>query len=252
MNSKPMNLRANAGEHRIALVTGASGGLGAQIARSLAARGWTVLAASRSAKVPFMEEDLARRIEPMRLDVIDKNSIAELGGTLKKRGLAIDLLVNNAGINASGVVEEISDEQGRTIMDTNFYGVAGMIRAILPEMRKRRSGTILTIGSLAGLMAPPGEAFYAASKHALEGFLEALQYEVTPFGVRICLAEPGFIATNLASAAAQTGAAIPDYDNVRQALKAHWEASISSGMKAAEMADRIIAWTLEGTGFRRR
>jgi len=101
-------------------------------------------------------------------------------------------------------------------------------------------------------MAPPGEAFYAASKHALEGFLEALQYEVAPFGVRICLAEPGFIATNLASAPAETGKTIPDYDALRQVLKAKWEASIGAGMEAADMADRIIAWTLGGTGFRRR
>src|SRR5271165_2361144 len=106
MNAKAKNLPASGGEHRIALVTGASGGLGAEMARSLATRGWTVLAASRSAKVLSLEEELARRIEPVRLDVTDKNSIAELAGTLKNRGLAIDLLVNNAGINASGVVEE--------------------------------------------------------------------------------------------------------------------------------------------------
>ena len=129
-------------------------------------------------------------------------------------------------------------------MDTNFYGVTGMIRAFLPEMRKRRSGTIPTIGSLAGLMAPSGEAFYAASKHALEGFLEALQYEVAPFGVRVCLAEPGFIATNLASAPAETDGTIPDYDAVRQALKAKWEASISAEMKAADMGDRPRGGTL--------
>ena len=250
MNGPAKNLTRNSGAPRIALVTGASTGLGAELSQSLARRGWKVLAASRSAKVP-MEGELARLIEPLHLDVTDERSIVATANMLKTRGLPVDLLVNNAGINASGVVEEVPRAQGRAIMDTNFYGAVDMIRAILPEMRKRRRGTILTIGSLAGLMAPPGEAFYAASKHALEGFLEALQYEVAPFGVRVCLAEPGFIATNLAKASPIVAGTIPDYDAARHALKAKWEASISGGMRAADTADNIITWTLKGAGFRR-
>ena len=251
LNGQANGAARNGDAPHTALVTGASSGLGAELSRSLAQRGWKVFAASRSAKVAI-EGELARLIEPLRLDVTDEGSIAEAAGMLKARGLFVDLLVNNAGINASGVVEEVSRAQGRAIMDTNFYGGADVIRAILPEMREHRRGTILTIGSLAGLVAPPGEAFYAASKHALEGFLEALQYEVAPFGVRVCLAEPGFIATNLANAAPAVAGTIPDYDAARRALKAKWEASISGGRKAAPMAESIIGWTLNGTGFRRR
>lgn len=242
----------NAGKNRVALVTGASSGLGAELSLSLARRGWRVLAASRSAKVPSMEGEAARLIEPLRLDVADEGSIAETLDAIKARGLIISLLVNNAGINISGVVEEMPREQGRAIIDTNFYGVADMIRAVLPDMRERRHGTILTIGSLAGLIGPPGEAYYAASKHALEGFLEALQYEVAPFNVRIRLAEPGFIATNLATASPQIAGTITDYDGIRRALKAKWEESISSGMKASDTAKAIIAWALHGTSFRKR
>lgn len=104
------------------------------------------------------------------MDVTLETSIRTGLVRVSERGLVLDLLINNAGINVSGVVEEMPRKQGRAIMDTNFYRVVDTIRAVLPHMRNRRRGTILTIGSLAGLVAPPGEAYYAASKHALEGF----------------------------------------------------------------------------------
>jgi short-subunit dehydrogenase len=125
-------------------------------------------------------------------------------------GRCPSLLVNNAGINISGVFEELSAAQGRAIVDTNFHGVADTIRAFLPAMRERRPGTLLTIGSLAGLLAPPGEAFYAASKHALEGLHEALQHELHRFGIRVCLAEPGFIRTDLARSVSASEQTIAD------------------------------------------
>src|SRR6185437_3111753 len=149
-------------------------------------------------------------------------------------------------------VEEISKEQGRAIMDTNFYGAVDMIRAVLPCMRERRRGTILTIGSLAALVAPPGEAYYAAGKHALEGFLESLQYEAISFGVRICLAEPGFVRTDFARRAANIPATCVDYDNIRAALKQRWIAAIDAGMPVHDMADRIVNWAVNGRGFRKR
>ena len=214
---------------RIALVTGGSSGLGAAICAELATRGWQVLAASRRATAPTVAHGSAGVVEPVALDVRRPESIAELARHLARRGQMPELLVNNAGINISGVFEDLSDAQGRASIDTNFHGVADTIRAFLPAMRERRSGTILTIGSLAGLLAPPGEACYAASKHALEGLHEALQHELHRFGIRVCLAEPGFIRTDLASSAATPEQSIADYAPVRQSLREHWMSSVPTG-----------------------
>jgi NAD(P)-dependent dehydrogenase (short-subunit alcohol dehydrogenase family) len=236
----------------VALVTGASGGLGAAMAHGLARRGWHVFAASRSARSDTGGDLYGEHIEPLFMDVTQESSVRVALARVAERGQGIDLLINNAGINVSGVVEEMPKEQGRAIMDTNFYGVVDTIRAVLPLMRAQRRGTILTIGSLAGLVAPPGEAYYAAAKSALEGFLESFQYEATPFGVRVCLAEPGFIRTNLARGAVEISATCADYDKVRAALKQHWMGAIDAGMPAKGMAERIVTWALTGRGFRKR
>jgi NAD(P)-dependent dehydrogenase (short-subunit alcohol dehydrogenase family) len=238
--------------NRVALVTGASAGLGAAMARALARKGWHVIAASRSASSDRESPCAAGHFEPLHMDVTQESSIRTGLAALSDRGLIPDLLINNAGINVTGVVEEVSKEQGRAIMDTNFYGVVDTIRAVLPGMRERRRGTILTIGSLAALVAPPGQAYYAASKYALEGFLESLQYETKSFGVRVCLAEPGFIRTRLASRAVNIPALCTDYDHIRAALKQHWLAAIDGGMPIDEMAERIVRWTLTGRTFRKR
>src|SRR6185312_11964804 len=237
---------------RIALVTGASAGLGAAMARALVRKGWHVIAASRSASTSRESNGAGCHFEPLHMDVTQEPSIRTGLAMLSERGLIPDLLVNNAGINVTGAMEEVSKEQGRAIMDTNFYGVVDMIRAVLPRMRERRRGTILTIGSLAALVAPPGQAYYAASKYALEGFLESLQYETKSFGVRVCLAEPGFIRTRLASRATDTPALYADYAGIRATLKQHWLAAIETGMPVNEMAERIVKWTLTGRTFRKR
>jgi NAD(P)-dependent dehydrogenase (short-subunit alcohol dehydrogenase family) len=195
----------------VALVTGGSSGLGAALCAELAGRGWHVLAASRRATAPALAQPACSGVvEPLALDVCRPASIADLARQLERRGQMPELLVNNAGINISGVFEELSAAQGRAIVDTNFHGVADTIRAFLPAMRERRRGTLLTIGSLAGLLAPPGEAFYAASKHALEGLHEALQHELHRFGIRVCLAEPGFIRTDLARSVSASEQTIAD------------------------------------------
>ncbi len=237
---------------RIALVTGGSSGLGAAICTELAARGWLVLAASRRATAPTLAPGSAGVVEPVALDVCRPESIADLARQLARCGRMPELIVNNAGINISGVFEELSAAQGRTILDTNFHGVADTIRAFLPAMRERRSGTILTIGSLAGLLAPPGEAYYAASKHALEGLHEALQHELHRFGIRVCLAEPGFIRTDLARSAVTPAQSIADYAAVRQSLREHWSASVAAGMAADHAARDIVHWALDGRGVRLR
>ena len=237
---------------RVALVTGGSAGLGAALCSELAARGWHVLAASRRATAPTVAPGCTGTIEPVMLDVCHPPTITDLAQQLAHRGLSPELLVNNAGINISGVFEEVSAAQGRAIIDTNLHGVADTIRAFVPTLRERRRGTILTIGSLAGLLAPPGEAYYAASKHALEGLHEALQHELHRFGIRVCLAEPGFIRTDLARSAAACEHSIADYAPVRQGLREHWMSSVAAGMAAEHAARAIVDWALDGHGLRQR
>ncbi len=236
----------------IALVTGGSSGLGAALCVDLASRGWFVLAASRRATAPAAAPGVAGRIEAVELDVCRPESIARLSAQLDDDGRMPELLINCAGINIHGVFEELSRDQARAIMDTNFHGVADTLRSFLPAMRERRRGTVLTIGSLAGLLAPPGEALYAASKHALEGLHESLHHEVQRFGVRVCLAEPGYIRTDLARSAGEPAARIADYARLRPVLHEHWAASIAAGTPVERAAREILDWAIEGNGFRRR
>jgi len=121
---------------------------------------------------------------------------------LAKAG-AIDVLVNNAGVNYTAAVEDLSMEDWRAQFDTNFFGVLRVTRALLPHMRERRSGRILMMSSLSGLVTPPTQGAYSSSKHALEGLSNALRMELYPFGIDVVLIEPGYIITGIQNAAAE-------------------------------------------------
>lgn len=212
---------------RTVLVTGASAGLGAAVSMELAARSWDVLAASRRGEAP------SPSVRAVVMNVTERKDVEQVIGANQ-----LDVVVCNAGINHAAVAEELDEALARQILETNFWGVVQVIRTALPQFRARRRGRIVVIGSLAGLVAPPGEAYYAASKHALEGFLESLQYEVTPFGIGVCLVEPGFIKTDLASGAPIPGR-ITDYAGVREELQKHWQVSVMGGMSAQAAASAI-------------
>ncbi|HET9990532.1 MAG TPA: SDR family NAD(P)-dependent oxidoreductase, partial [Kofleriaceae bacterium] len=157
-------------EPRVALVTGASSGIGEAIAKRLAADGLRVFG---TARVP--------KGELVALDVTDDASVtACVAGVLAQTG-RIDVLVNNAGYLFAGGVEEATLEQARAQLETNFFGVVRMLKAVLPHMRERESGHIVTISSLAGLVPVPFWAYYNASKFAVEGLCESLRHEVKPF-----------------------------------------------------------------------
>jgi NAD(P)-dependent dehydrogenase (short-subunit alcohol dehydrogenase family) len=237
-------------EPRTALVTGASGGLGAALTAELQDRGWTVYAASRSGGVPLAGSP---RIHARALDVGDEAAVTRAVGQVLRETDGLDLVVANAGINVNGVFEEISIEHALAVLRTNLLGVAHLARAVLPGMRARRRGTVLVIGSLAGMVAPPGESWYAASKHALEGLLEALQYEVRPFGVRVLLAQPGFLRTGLVAAAPALPAIHKDYEAMRVALQQRWNRSVAGGGDPSVVAQQILDWAERpGPGLRRR
>lgn len=186
---------------RIAVITGSSSGFGMLTAIALAQKQIHVIATmrdpSRSGELLERAEraGVAERIEVLRLDVTDSESIEQaVDEVLRKHG-RIDILINNAGFAVGGFVEEVAMEQWRQQMETNFFGLVAMTKSVIPLMREQRSGQIINISSVSGRIGFPGYAPYAASKFAVEGFSESLRHELSPFGIRVVLVEPGAYRT---------------------------------------------------------
>lgn len=178
-------------------ITGASRGMGTAFARAALDAGQSVVATGRDAERVRIAVGDHERLLAVALDVTDEAaSTRAVQAALEKFG-RIDVLLNNAGNFQAGFFEELTPAQFRAQMDTNFFGALNVTRAVLPTMRAQRSGRILSISSGAGIVASPGGSAYAASKFALEGWMEALAGEVAPFGIHATVIEPGFFRTDL-------------------------------------------------------
>lgn len=189
------------------LITGATDGLGKALALLLAERGYRVFAGGRSPEKLAQMDAVAHakklRLETVALDVCSDDSVSRgVNHVLGKAG-AIDVLVNNAGVNYTAAVEDLSMEGWRAQFETNFFGVLRVTRAVLPQMRERHSGRILMMSSVSGLITAPTQGAYSSSKHALEGLSNALRMELYPFGIPVVLIEPGYIVTGIGKAAAE-------------------------------------------------
>ena len=181
------------------LITGASSGFGLELARAALARGDTVVGTLRQREQADSFEKLAPgRSHAVLLDVTRGADIGPAVQQAVQKAGRIDVLVNNAGYGLFGAVEEVSDAEGRHVMETNFFGPLAVTRALLPHLREQRSGHIFNISSAAGVIGFPGCGLYSASKFALEGASEALAGELAPFGVRVTIVEPGGFRTNFA------------------------------------------------------
>ncbi|MEE1938260.1 oxidoreductase [Streptomyces sp. TRM 70361] len=209
---------------RIWFVTGAASGLGREIARAALGEGDTAVLADRRTQgaqevvAAFPDRALARE-----LDVTDSAQIEKVVGEVVKRYGRIDVLVNAAGRGHIGAVEETTDEELRSLMELHLFGPASLTRAVLPHMRKQRSGAIVQISSLGGQVSVPGMSAYSAGKFALEGFSIALAQEVTPLGIKVLIAQPGAMRTNFAGASISESAHIADYESTVGGLRAHVE-----------------------------
>jgi short-subunit dehydrogenase len=198
------------------LITGTTSGIGLTIANKLHANGYKVYGTSRN---PDQYRDKVK-FELLELDVTSGVSIQNCVASFLSRSATIDALINNAGIGVCGSAEETSKELANKQFQTNFWGTVDITKAFLPIMRQQRTGKIITIGSLAGLIGVPFQSYYSASKHALEGFYKSLRFELKPFNIHVSVIEPGFFKTNLNQALEYAEATISDYNSTRDnALK---------------------------------
>jgi NAD(P)-dependent dehydrogenase (short-subunit alcohol dehydrogenase family) len=232
----------------VALVTGAASGLGRSIVLKLAEGGYRVAATIRD--ISRLEElhaeadrlGLAERIEWFHLDVTHIEQADQLVADMGSRFGRLDVLVNNAGLAVGGFTEEVKLEDWRKQMETNFFGVVNLTRAVLPLMRRQQRGKIIQISSISGRMGFPGLGPYVASKYALEGFSESLRLELLPFGIHVVLVEPGSYRTDIWGKALATlpqGDASP-YRELSDRLVKLTKASASKAGDPAEVSDLVL------------
>ncbi|MFE0474853.1 SDR family NAD(P)-dependent oxidoreductase [Streptomyces sp. NPDC058947] len=205
-------------------VTGASRGIGAEIARAALKAGNDVVVAVRNPdRIP---DDLKNspNVLPVALDVTDNDSIPTAVATAVDRFGTIDVLVNNAGRGLLGALEEITDAEARSLFDLNVFGLINVTRAVLPHMRRQRSGKLVHIGSRSGFEGEPGVSLYSASKFAVAGISEALAVELAPFGIQSMVVEPGVFRTDFLDASSLSVAAhrITDYDGTPAHVTLDW------------------------------
>ena len=224
-------------QQAVALVTGASSGIGEATAKRLAAAGYKVYGTSRKgvqkAGAPF---------DMLALDVTSDASVDEAVAAVIGREGRIDLLVNNAGFGvAPAGAEEISLAQAQTIFDTNFFGIVRMTRAVLPHMRRQGAGRIINIGSVLGFLPMPYGALYSASKHAVAGYSESLDHELRTIGIRVSVVEPAYTKTPFEANLLEADSKLDGYAEVRAAVTARINAVMSTAQGPDVVAETVLA-----------
>jgi len=184
---------------QVALITGSSSGIGYETALMLARNGYHTFATMRNVKksnsLLKTSEKEKLPLEVIELDVNDGISIEKAIDQVKNQTKRIDILINNAGYGLVGFFEDLSLDEIRNQFETNFFGVLNITKKIIPIMRSQKSGTIINISSGAGQVGFPGISAYVSTKFAIEGFSESLTYELSPFGIKVIIIEPGVIKT---------------------------------------------------------
>ena len=181
------------GRKKTALVTGASSGMGKEIAKHLIKDGFQVYVAARH--VEEMDDLAKLGAKPLRMDISKEEEIKAAVDTILGDVDAVDVLVNNAGFGLYGPVEDVGLDEARYQFEVNVFGPARLTQLLLPAMRKKGSGTIVNITSMGGKIYTPLGGWYHATKHALEGWSDCLRLELAPFGIRVVIVEPGLIET---------------------------------------------------------
>ncbi len=226
-----------AANRQVALVTGASSGIGKATAIAFAAAGFQVIGTGRKTAGLTAPTGVAY----LDLDVTSDESVAAAVKQVIDEFGRIDVLVNNAGVGTIGAAEEFSAAQTQDIFDINVFGVMRMTNAVLPHMRAQRSGRIINVSSLSGFVPSPFMALYVATKHAVEGYSQSLDHEVREHGVRILLVEPGPINTSFAGHSVEADTPMPLYAAGRRNYDELLAKNLSSGDDPAVVAKVIVA-----------
>jgi len=220
----------------VVLITGASSGVGQCTARLLSQRGYTVFGTSRNR----VSADRIPAVEMLVLDVRADDSVRACVDSVVNRSGRVDVLINNAGYELAGALEELSSAEARAQFETNFFGVIRMVNAVLPLMRQQKRGHIINVSSLTGLSAIPFLGMYSASKFALEGYTEALRHEVKPFNIHVSLTEAGFLRTPMMTNRQHGAQRMTEYDPWRQRALSAIRASEEKASSADVVADTLL------------
>ena len=192
---------------KVALVTGSSRGIGFVTSTTLARNGFLTYASMRNLdnekEIRLVVDKEKIPLQTIQLDVTDSNSVHNAIKSIMDQSGRIDVLVNNAGYGLVGAFEELGIEEIKQQYETNLFGVIRVTQAVLPIMRKQKSGIIVNMSSGAGRFGYPNGSAYVSTKFALEGLSESVAYEVEPFGIKIVLVEPGFVRTNFSNVVAK-------------------------------------------------
>jgi NAD(P)-dependent dehydrogenase (short-subunit alcohol dehydrogenase family) len=240
---------------RIALITGGTDGLGRAAAVLLAERGYRVFAGGRNAeRIAALQQSARERKLPLtatELDVCDDASVDRVLAEIEKSAGTVDVLVNNAGIAIAAVMEEITLADLRRQFETNYFGLVRMSQRVLPGMRRKLSGRIINISSIAGKLASPLLGPYSSSKHAVEAVSDAMRLEVYPFGIQVVLIEPGYIPTSMNRNAGELssgyakGAQQSPYKSLYQGFLNSWSKTTKASRYTPEDCARVILRAIE-------
>ena len=218
------------------LITGASSGIGLSIANRLHESGYNVIGTSRNpekyqSKIQF---------KLLALDITDSSSIKSFTKELFSQIDTLDVVINNAGYMLTGLVEETSIELGRQQFETNFWGTISLTNELLPYLRKQQHGKIITTGSFFGLVGHPSVAYYAASKHALEGYFKSLRFELNQFNIKVSLIEPMYTKSNIESNGVVGDGRIAEYDMLRQNISSIYNREFSRAPEPTKVIKAVM------------
>ena len=205
-------------------IRGTSQGIGLVLVKQLLAQGYNVVATARNVdSVKKAVGSSSDQFLPLQMNLISEESVKEAVNSAIEKFGSIEYLVNNAGYGLIGGIEESSDLEVRANFDVNVFGLLNVTRAILPHMRSEKSGHVINLSSVFGLIAGAGWGIYCGTKFAVEGISEALAQEVEPFGIKVTIIEPGYVRTNFLNTSSLITSANPieEYTSIREGVRAH-------------------------------
>lgn len=245
-NPKKEMISMNKTNLGVALVTGASSGIGRATAIALQSAGFRVFGTSRRAAAKNSDG-----LTMLVCDVTDDASVAKLVDDVLAETGRIDLLVNNAGMGLFGGAEESSMVQAQALFDVNVFGVLRVTNAILPIMRRQGKGRIVNLSSVQGFIPAPYFALYASTKHAIEGYSESLDHELRPFGIRVALVEPAYTRTSFEDNLARPDQLLDIYDAARAGMNAFVRKAMEKGDSPELVAKTVLAAATDSVPKRR-